>query len=97
MDRDNAEHNNWNSSQEEVYYTTQTIKDTIDNVFGKENITVYPVIGNHEVYPNDLWKPGNVEIFAKLGEIYSDFSLKNRLLKALKNMVIIQNYIRILI
>ena len=55
---DNAEHNNYNSSQEEVYYTTQTIKDTIEEAFGK-NITVYPVVGNHEVYPNDLWKPGN--------------------------------------
>ena len=81
---DNAEHNNWNSSQEEVYYTTQTIKDTIDNVFGKENITVYPVIGNHEVYPNDLWKPGNVEIFAKLGEIYSDFFFEEQALESFK-------------
>ena len=70
---DNPEHNNaYNSSQEDVYYTTQTIKDTIEEAFG-HNITVYPVIGNHEVYPNDLWKPGNYKIFEELAEIYKDF------------------------
>ena len=69
---DNAEHNCYNSSQEEVYFTTQTIKDTIEEAFGK-NITVYPVIGNHEVYPNDLWKPGNYLIFEELAEIYKDY------------------------
>ena len=69
---DNAEHNSYSSDQEEVYYTTQTIKNAIDNAFGKD-IIVYPVIGNHEVYPNDLWKPGNYEIFEKLGNIYKDY------------------------
>ena len=44
--------NNWNSSQEEVYIATQTIKDSIDEVFNHK-ITAYPVIGNHEIYPND--------------------------------------------
>ena len=69
---DNPEHNNaYNGSQEEVYYITQTIKDTIEEAFG--NITVYPVIGNHEVYPNDLWKPGNYKIFEELAEIYKDY------------------------
>ena len=69
---DNAEHNNWNSSQDEVYYTTQTIKDLIDNTFGKD-IRIYPVIGNHETYPNDLWKSGNENIFANLALIYRDY------------------------
>jgi hypothetical protein len=74
---DNAEHNNYNSSQEEVYYTTQTIKDTIEEAFGK-NITVYPVVGNHEVYPNDLWKPGNTEIFSELAEVYKDYFFEDQ-------------------
>ena len=70
---DNPEHNNaYNSSQEDVYDTTQTIKDTIEEAFGY-NITVYPVIGNHEVFPNDLWKPGNYKIFEELADIYQDF------------------------
>ena len=74
---DNAEHNNYNSSQEEVYYTTQTIKDTIEEAFNK-NITVYPVVGNHEVYPNDLWKPGNTEIFSELAEVYKDYFFEDQ-------------------
>jgi 3',5'-cyclic AMP phosphodiesterase CpdA len=69
---DNAEHNNYNSSQEEVYFTTREIKNIIDYNFGPD-IVVYPVIGNHEVYPNDLWKPGNEQIFAELGQIYKDY------------------------
>lgn len=68
---DNAEHNNYNSTQEEVYYATQEIKNIIDKAFG--NITVFPVLGNHEVYPNDLWKPGNEAIFAELGKIYDSY------------------------
>ena len=75
---DNPEHNSaYNSSQEDVYYTTQTIKDTIEEAFGN-NITVYPVIGNHEVYPNDLWKPGNYRIFEELAEIYKDFFFEDQ-------------------
>ena len=50
----------------------QLIKDAIIDAFG-ENITVYPCIGNHEVYPNDLWKSGNVAIFEELGKIYKDY------------------------
>ena len=69
---DNAEHNNYNSTQEEVYYTTRQIKNIINSNFGKD-IIVYPVVGNHEVYPDDLWKPGNYKIFAELGEIYKDY------------------------
>ena len=69
---DNAEHNNYNSTQEEVYYTTKQIKNIIDSNFGKD-IIVYPVVGNHEVYPDDLWKPGNYKIFEELGVIYKDY------------------------
>ena len=70
---DNAEHNAWNISQEEVYYTTQYIKNTLDDAIGNDSIIVYPVLGNHEVYPNDLWKSGNVAIFKELGKIYEDY------------------------
>ena len=70
---DNAEHNAWNISQEEVYYTTRYIKNTLDDAIGNDSIIVYPVLGNHEVYPNDLWKSGNVAIFEELGKIYEDY------------------------
>ena len=36
-------------------------------------IIITALKGNHEVYPNDLWKPGNVKIFAELAEIYKDY------------------------
>ena len=69
---DNAEHDNWNSTQEEVYTATKAIKNAIDEVFQKK-IPVYPVIGNHEVYPNDLWESGNENIFQNLADIYKDY------------------------
>ena len=69
--------NNWNSSQEEVYIATQTIKDSIDELFNHK-IPVYPVIGNHEIYPNDLWESGNEQIFKKLADIYKDYFFEDQ-------------------
>ena len=69
---DNAQHDNWNTTQEEVFNATQTIKDAIDEVF-QNKIPVYPVIGNHETYPNDLWESGNENIFQKLADIYKNY------------------------
>ena len=69
---DNTEANNWNSTQEEVYEATQAIKNAIDAKF-QNKIPIYPVIGNHEVYPCDIWVPGDYEIFKRLGEIYKDY------------------------
>ena len=69
---DNTEHDNWNSTQEEVYEATSTIKEAIDEVFAN-SIPVYPVIGNHENYPNDLWESGNEQIFENLANIYKDY------------------------
>ena len=68
---DNAEHDNWNSTQDEVYTATRTIKNTLDEYFGQ--IPIYPVIGNHEVYPNDLWESGSEYIFRDLADIYKDY------------------------
>ena len=80
---DNSEHNNWNSTQEEIYEATTAIRDAIDEAFGK-SIPVYPVIGNHEIYPNDLWESGNEEIFANLGEIYKDYFFETQALDSFK-------------
>lgn len=74
---DNAEHDNWNSTQEEVYRATKAIKDSIDEVFQK-SIKVYPVIGNHEVYPNDLWESGKENIFKELADIYKDYFFEDQ-------------------
>lgn len=69
---DNAEHDNWNSTQENIYTSTETIKGYIDEVF-QNSIKIYPVIGNHEVYPNDLWKSGDEYIFENYANIYKDY------------------------
>ena len=74
---DNAEHDNWNSTQEEVYVATKAIKNAIDEVF-QHRIPVYPVIGNHEVYPNDIWKSGNEIIFKELADIYKDYFFEDQ-------------------
>ena len=74
---DNAEHDNWNSTQEEVYAATKAIKNEIDEVF-QHRIPVYPVIGNHEVYPNDIWKSGDEGIFKELADIYKDYFFEDQ-------------------
>ena len=74
---DNAQHDAWNSTQEEAYYATRTIKNTIDEVFQHE-IPIYPVIGNHEVYPNDLWESGKEIIFKNYADIYKDYFFEDQ-------------------
>ena len=74
---DNTEHDNWNSTQEEVYESTATIKEALYEVFG-DSIPVYPVIGNHENYPDDLWEPGNEYIFENLANIYKDYFFESQ-------------------
>ena len=74
---DNTEHDNWNSTQEEVYTSTETIKNNIIEIF-QNKIPIYPVIGNHEVYPNDLWESGNENVFANLANIYKDFFFEDQ-------------------
>ena len=74
---DNMEHDDWNSTQEEVYTSTETIKYYIDEIY-QHKIPVYPVIGNHEVYPNDLWESGNEKIFENLANIYKDYFFEDQ-------------------
>ena len=79
---DNAEHNNWNSSQQNVYDATTTIKNIFDEYF--QNIPVFPVIGNHENYPNDLWDLDNTIIFEKLADIYKSYFLEEEAYETFK-------------
>ena len=74
---DNAQHDAWNSTQEEAYFATRTIKKEIDEVF-KNSIPIYPVIGNHEVYPNDLLASGEESIFQVYADIYKDYFLEDQ-------------------
>ena len=77
---DNAQHDAWNSTQEEAYFATRTIKKEIDEVF-KNSIPIYPVIGNHEVYPNDLLASGGESIFQVYADIYKDYFFEDQALE----------------
>ena len=77
---DNAQHDAWNSTQEEAYFATSTIKKEIDEVF-KNSIPIYPVIGNHEVYPNDLLASGKESIFQVYADIYKDYFFEDQALE----------------
>ena len=77
---DNAQHDAWNSTQEEAYFATRTIKKEIDEVF-KNSIPIYPVIGNHEVYPNDLLASGEESIFQVYADIYKDYFFEDQALE----------------
>ena len=77
---DNAQHDAWNSTQEEAYFATSTIKKEIDEVF-KNSIPIYPVIGNHEVYPNDLLASGKESIFQVYADIYKDYFFEEQALE----------------
>ena len=80
---DNAEHNNWNSSQQNVYDATSAIKNAIDEVF-QGSVKIFPVIGNHENYPNDLWDLDNTIIFEKLADVYKDYFFEDEAYETFK-------------
>jgi metallophosphoesterase superfamily enzyme len=58
---DNSAHNSKNSSQEENYEATIIIKDMLDERFNF-SIPIYPVLGNHEVFPADAYIGTEIEM-----------------------------------
>ena len=67
-------HDLWYGSQEHVYNTTEKIMDMIKEGF-KNDIPIYPILGNHEKYPNDLYndEKGEAELLQKMAEVYRQF------------------------
>jgi 3',5'-cyclic AMP phosphodiesterase CpdA len=51
---DNSAHNVWDNTVEEVTEYTVSITETIKAHFAGENITVLPVLGNHDTWPVDI-------------------------------------------
>ena len=53
---DNAAHNNWSKTREEASEATLSItkimKDTLKN---HSSIKVFPAIGNHDFYPDNIY------------------------------------------
>ena len=50
---DNAAHNDWDNSVEEVIDYTVSISDMIKKAFKGKNLTVVPTHGNHDTWPTD--------------------------------------------
>lgn len=50
---DNAAHNDWDNSVEEVIDYTVSISDMIKEAFKGKNLTVVPTHGNHDTWPTD--------------------------------------------
>ena len=69
---DNAPHDVWLGSQEHVYNSTIILKDMIDMKY-KGEIPIYPILGNHEKYPNDEFGENESELLEKMADIYKSY------------------------
>jgi sphingomyelin phosphodiesterase len=66
---DNPPHDIWKESQEEVFNVTKIFVDLLKK-YGYTN-PVYPVLGNHDKFPIDLYKPGGEsQLLKELGDIF---------------------------
>lgn len=50
---DNSPHSIWNNTAEEVIDSTANITKMMNTVFQGSKITVYPIEGNHDVWPSN--------------------------------------------
>lgn len=48
---DNSAHNVWDNTYDEVIKYTKNITDTMIEIFEGSDITVFPIQGNHDVWP----------------------------------------------
>ena len=68
---DNGPHDMWDESQEVVYNATKTLINVIKEYLG--DITVFPILGNHEKYPSDLFTENETELLSHFADLYSPF------------------------
>ena len=69
---DNSPHSSKNSTQEDNYEATIIIRDKLDQKFN-HSIPVYPALGNHEIYPNDLYKGNEAQVLQNYADIFKDY------------------------
>ena len=68
---DNAPHDAWVGTQDEIYNMTEYIISEINKKFNNDSlkIPVFFSIGNHEKFPNDEYKDNEEELLANLTEL----------------------------
>ena len=71
---DNSPHDTWEGSQEKVIEATKVLRDMLNEKFNYE-IPIFPVLGNHEVYPNDLFNvtDGKKDLLLEMADIYKSY------------------------
>ena len=69
---DNSPHNSKNATQEENYEATRIVKNKLDAKF-KNEIIIYPALGNHEKYPADLYIGDEAELLENYAQIFKDY------------------------
>ena len=69
---DNAPHDVWKGSQEHVYNSTRILRDMFNEKF-QHKIPIYPVLGNHEKYPNDAYGKDEHELLQGMADLYKEY------------------------
>ena len=84
---DNAPHDAWVGTQEEIYQMTKDIMNEIDKKFnnGEKKTPVFYSIGNHEKYPNDEYKDNEEELLSNLSEIFKIYINDEEAIETFKN------------
>ena len=81
---DNSPHNSKGSTQEDNYNATNYVKTKLYEKFGN-SIPIYPALGNHEIYPADLYI-GNEENFLETyANIFKEFFTEEQAYESFKN------------
>ena len=72
---DNAPHDSWKNTQEQVYEIASKIKKMLDKLFhnGTNDIPIFYSLGNHEKYPNDDFKDNETVMLSRMAEIFKDY------------------------
>ncbi len=76
---DNAPHDTWKSKkvgQDDTYQVTEIIRDSLDKKF-QHKIPIYPILGNHEIYPNDEFDEKQIDFYKKMAKIYKKYLNKD--------------------
>ena len=69
---DNSPHNSKNASQNDNYEASIIVKNMLDEKF-KNEIPIYPALGNHEKYPSDLYIGDEAELLENYAQIFKDY------------------------
>ena len=72
---DNAPHDTWEGSQEEVFKISKKLKEMLDKKFrnGGKKTPVFYCLGNHEKYPNDAFHDEENNLLENMANVYQDY------------------------